>query len=392
MFKAIKAIKAIGSSFHRFAFAALLAATIMIGCGKDSVTRQQPDYRAFGTCVGGEVATGVNPDTGDLECAPDNDTTYSAGDGLALEGGSFSVDFNTAARSDHGHDDLDDLADELAALRAELEAADYCPRLVGSDGVRRRYVPDLETPGIVRCVFGADAMVKVGDFWADTYEAALVDEVYWNGGACDGTKTGLIYNPERTIAYPDGFPPTGNATVAVVAVYACSRAGVAQPSLMMTWFQAASACVNAGKRLCTNAQWQTAASGTPDPGPSSGSDGTCVTSLGAGVQATGSDYACQSRFGAESMVGNAWEWVADWFGADSSRDGQFAGTMYSGDLLYDVDPADNQGGGQNFPAAAVRGGAQAGDGSGAGVFALDLSFAPSATHSYLGARCCAGGR
>jgi hypothetical protein len=48
--------------------------------------------------------------------------------------------------------------------------------------------------------------------------------------------------------------------------------------------------------------------------------------------------------------------------------------------------ANNQGKGENFPAAMIRGGGY-GDTSAAGVFALFVSVAPSDEHGDLGFRC-----
>src|SRR6266480_3906493 len=60
-----------------------------------------------------------------------------------------------------------------------------------------------------------------------------------------------------------GCPDTGSHCV---ALYAVSVPGVL-PSRLITWFQAAAACRNSGKRLLTNAEWQVAALGTPDGPP-----------------------------------------------------------------------------------------------------------------------------
>jgi len=93
-------------------------------------------------------------------------------------------------------------------------------------------------------------------------------------------------------------------------VYAASLPGV-PPSVAITWFQAQAACENAGKRLPSNAEWQAAVAGTPDPG---GDDGTteCNTASAFKAIATGSRPACVSARGAFDMVGNVYEWVADW--------------------------------------------------------------------------------
>ena len=49
-------------------------------------------------------------------------------------------------------------------------------------------------------------------------------------------------------------------------IYAVSLPSVTS-SAYITWFQAQQACKNAAKRLPSNAEWQAAVAGTPDPGP-----------------------------------------------------------------------------------------------------------------------------
>ena len=93
-------------------------------------------------------------------------------------------------------------------------------------------------------------------------------------------------------------------------IYALSLPGVT-PSAFITWFQAQQACTNAGKRLPSNAEWQAAVAGTPDPGPDNGAT-DCNTANNFFVSPTGSRSGCVSARGAFDMVGNLWEWVADW--------------------------------------------------------------------------------
>ena len=93
-------------------------------------------------------------------------------------------------------------------------------------------------------------------------------------------------------------------------VYAASLPGV-PPSVVITWFQAQAACENAGKRLPSNAEWQAAVAGTPDPGEDDGTT-ECNTQSAFKAIATGSRPACVSARGAFDMVGNVYEWVADW--------------------------------------------------------------------------------
>src|SRR5262249_15156760 len=83
-------------------------------------------------------------------------------------------------------------------------------------------------------------------------------------------------------------------------IYAVSIAGV-KPSAAITWFQAQQACLNAGKRLLTNAEWQGAATGTPDPGTDNDSTDCNVSYNGFPANDpvnTGSGANCVSRGGA----------------------------------------------------------------------------------------------
>lgn len=128
-------------------------------------------------------------------------------------------------------------------------------------------------------------------------------------------------------------------------IYAVSLPGV-EPSGFITWFQAAAAARNSGKRLPTNAEWQAAAFGTPGGSP-------CNTATGA-LHATGTP-GCVSDVGAFDMVGNLSEWVADWvprstgcaswsiFGVDPFLDSQ----CLSGAATFGPPGAIIRGGGSN---------------------------------------------
>ncbi len=93
-------------------------------------------------------------------------------------------------------------------------------------------------------------------------------------------------------------------------IYAVSLPGVT-PSAVITWFQAQQACTNAGKRLPSSAEWQAAATGTPAPGSDNGTT-DCNTSSTRAAVPTGSRSRCVSSRGAFDMVGNLYEWVAEW--------------------------------------------------------------------------------
>jgi formylglycine-generating enzyme required for sulfatase activity len=268
--------------------------------------------------------------------------------------------------------------------------------------------------GIVLCKKGADEIVKSGDFWIDRYETAIVDETQYNGGTCDGA--GVPFG-QTTYDYPSAFPRTGNFTG---PLFACSIKNV-KPSAYMTWFQTQEACALAGKRLCTNEEWQAAAAGTHDTtGSETGTQchiattNTSARNTGLAGSTPGGTNSCVSKWGAEDMIGNLWEWVSMWGQAGPDHavtDGAYAGAVGSGkgwdgfspETTGDGDGTWNVAGvalgydrtgsicnnmvGQPF--AAGRGG-DWGEGPRSGIFALHLAPGPTYWNNDLGARCCRG--
>ncbi len=265
-----------------------------------------------------------------------------------------------------------------------------------------------------------DEMVKVGDFWIDRFEMsgsiAGGPCGYNNNGALSGYLSGT----------PDGgVPDAGYAAYDFTTATACSVRGVL-PEISISWFQAQAMCLNAGKELCTNAEWQTAASGTPDPGngvtiPYGGAalDACNVdTNAGRGANARSAGNPayplahvdCVSTWGAYDMIGNMWEWTADWWQAgpnisgfaagmqETTTNGSGAGPWPSGygdgmDSTWNVDGVAYSTSGYvgGLPAAALRGGNWT-SGTAAGAFALDLNGSPADPYSFAGARCCMRGR
>ena len=170
-------------------------------------------------------------------------------------------------------------------------------------------------------------------------------------------------------------PATGNGCV---DVYAVSIPGV-RPSVFVTWFQAAAAARNSLKRLPTNQEWQVAALGTPDTAFADDGATTCNSdNLAPGLTLTGSRSNCTSDVGAFDMVGNAFEWVAEWVPRSTACPGW--GT-FSDDLMCLAGANETSG-----PGALNRGGLGS-DPSVAGVFTVDASRRPQDSSSIIGFRC-----
>jgi formylglycine-generating enzyme required for sulfatase activity len=229
----------------------------------------------------------------------------------------------------------------------------------------------------------SDVMVKVGPLCVDKYEASV-----WSNANGTGTQYGSSGSSFNLTDYPAGFPLNGNWTT---PVYAVSKQGVL-PATSITWFQAQQACALSGKRLLTNAEWQMAAAGTPDPGTSDDGSTTCDTNS-TNPANTGSRSACVSKWMVNDMVGNVWEWVADWMqGPDANGVANTwnpsavftSSATYGSDGIYGINEAFPST--DRFPAVLNRGGSWI-DGPSAGVFALDASRGPSVASEVFGFRC-----
>ena len=257
---------------------------------------------------------------------------------------------------------------------------------------------DAQNPVCENAADANDRSVLVGDVCVDRYESSV-----WS--APDG---GVLFGTDG-----DDYPCQDNAqdcAAGETRIYARSVPGV-RPSGWITWFQANVACANAGKHLITNAEWQAAAAGTPDPGTNAYPP-ACVT-FGDGPAITAVSSQCRSSFGAENMVGSLWEWVAQW-GVHPGWSGELSvlSPQYGSDGYWHGGPADSahpdrdaDGSWRPYAPAAPGNGDALGDpvsysavargghwrdenrGNSAGVFSLGNGRSPSDWRAHIGFRC-----
>lgn len=143
-----------------------------------------------------------------------------------------------------------------------------------------------------------------------------------------------------------------------------------RPRTVVTWDQAAAACDDAGKRLCTTWEWETACAGPRGerwPFGDTWVVGACPVSL-SGPAESGAYPGCVSASGTRDLVGGAWEWTADAVDAP--------GLSKEGDTLRELR------GGSWLTEAAIKGVCRPWDG---------YPVAPqSGAYPDLGFRCCRG--
>lgn len=246
------------------------------------------------------------------------------------------------------------------------------------------------------CVFADSSsctpdMIKAGPICVDKYEASVwsTKDAALIKAIQEGTVAKAADLPSTTSYggeqddFGEGCPDTGNGCK---DYYAVSIPGV-MPARYLTWFQALATCRNAGKRLLTNAEWQMAALGTPDPGADGDGIKGCNTSRHDHPVPTGSVSVCVSDVGAFDMVGNVWEWVQEWMQDSEHIEGGDQSTRTFGkDALFGINEAVPHG--DRFPAAWIRGGSyEVPAGTDAGVFALRGNVGPSLSRNDMGFRC-----
>ncbi len=238
--------------------------------------------------------------------------------------------------------------------------------------------------------------VRLADFCIDRYEASV-----WDSVLCDG-KGQSFGSAKGGPDFPATWPANGQYSNPDHALFACSLPGVL-PAGWVTWFQAAAACVESGKRLCTNAEWQVAAMGTPD------TVGSCPTAIKEAetVLTSAFEKTCASRWGVVNLFGNVQELTADWvisggpaFTAEEQLKAGAAGVVAAlPEFLGSDDTTTSVGGhawvgvsptyamAKGVPAMVQRGGSY-GAGTASGPFNYNVTASPFLGYYSGGFRCC----
>jgi formylglycine-generating enzyme required for sulfatase activity len=252
-------------------------------------------------------------------------------------------------------------------------------------GMARAAAAEFPGTHVRKC--GPDAVVA-GTVCLDAYEASV-----WRVPHSSTTNARLVRRiqlgratqadlmaagaTELGTAGDDYAPCAGDGQSCADDIYAVSLPSVI-PSASITWFQAEEACANAGKRLPTSAEWQVGANGTPDAGPDNGTT-DCNTFSPFTVAPTGSRSRCVSARGAFDMVGNLYEWVADWVPRSTTCPGW--GGLSDDSMCFSGASTTAAG-----PGALLRGG-DFGSGQEAGPLTVSASFGPSNFGPSIGFRC-----
>jgi formylglycine-generating enzyme required for sulfatase activity len=304
-----KKVAVMPTGIHRLQFLLVLAAAMSFSCGSAEGSGDQ----------------GI--DAVDLPA----DSVYDVMETLPADApGDFMidtpVDFLTEVPGDSSTDMFVDLP---------IDAADV-PPLVDAPSDTAADLPLDVPPEVVQCTADCGAMVPV----------AAASFAMGCGAGAAAAACGTDEKPSHAVSVPafeidqnevtaglwarchvDGACSLPNASSSLCTY---GLAGMDQhPINCISWEQASSFCRWAGKRLCTEAEWELAAVGsdgrtypwgeetpTCDLAVMDPNDGSGVGCGTANVFPVGSKPAGNSQSGAADMAGNVWEWVQDFYHED----------------------------------------------------------------------------
>lgn len=168
-------------------------------------------------------------------------------------------------------------------------------------------------------IFGALVITTLGINAADVFNgnagSMLGQMIATEQGGCPEGMTGIsvaqtfscvdTYEASPSEICPNTNPRAGSDTQDNLNEIECVAASAASqsPWVHVSREQAQVACMRAGKRLPTAAEWYTFALGTPDT--------SACNTQSSGVSVAGSQPECKSASGVYDAIGNAWEWTSD---------------------------------------------------------------------------------
>jgi|GEM_PF-1572588 len=132
---------------------------------------------------------------------------------------------------------------------------------------------------------------------------------------------GIVDNPLHAVSvdsfYLDRYEVTQEEFGRVMGRNQSYFKGPDRPAEQVSWFDADQYCKEAGKRLPTEAEWEYAARGGKEGGDSSG----FWYNGNSGKESQPVGLLEPNALGLYDMLGNVWEWTADWYDADYYRSG-----------------------------------------------------------------------
>lgn len=188
-------------------------------------------------------------------------------------------------------------------------------------GDNRRFIGDNPGGGAGDAGASPNNMILIEDFaggafWIDAYEASLSAGVLGSedqdldddGRIADETSANAHASSHGLVA-----DTQGEDSVELTTVQAVSMPGVL-PTTNVSFYQSASACANAGKRLCTSAEWYHTCAGAegriyPYGDTWDRADELSIDCWGGRNPSPTGAFGCVTPEGVFDLSGNVWEWT-----------------------------------------------------------------------------------